>query len=89
MAESVTHALSTHEVLQDLTSLLEVTIEPATDSVPASATLWAVTSQEKNQRHPLAIVTTSNMYVLPLLLQLHDTLEKAKVALGETKTETP
>ena len=87
MTETAPPAPTVREALQNLVSLLEVTIEPATDTAPASAKLWSITSPEKNQRHPLAVVTTSNMYVLPLLVQLNDALEVAKAALG--KTEAP
>ena len=87
MTETAPHAPTEREVLQNLVSLLEVTIEPAKDTAPTTATLWFVTSSEKNQRHALAIVTTSNMYELPLLSQLGDALEVARAALG--KTETP
>ncbi|OHA83887.1 MAG: hypothetical protein A2408_03945 [Candidatus Yonathbacteria bacterium RIFOXYC1_FULL_52_10] len=85
MIETAPHVPAEREALQNLISLLEVTIEPATGTAPTTATLWFVTSSEKNQRHALA--TASGMYDTPLLSQLNDALEVARAALG--KTEAP
>lgn len=68
------------EAFKVLVSLLEVTVKPATETESAQATLWLITSPRMNQRYPL--IVTSNMYELPLLTQLHDTLEEAKKTLG-------
>lgn len=77
MNEHAPRAPDLRTILQNLVSLLEVTDEPL------KATLWFVTSPREHQRH--ALVTKSGMYELPLLHQLHDTLEEAREALGATK----
>lgn len=54
----------------------DLKLTEATETTPASATLWVITSPSKEQRYPL--ITTSNPYEMALLSQLNDTLEEAR-----------